>query len=203
MWLDSGEAEMFPKTKTRQEVLEKQLEHATRRTFIKGIAAASGVLMLSPWEKLLAKTSERKLHFYHTHTGEKLSTVYYADGGYLKSSLDDLNHFLRDFRTGDSHPIDPKLLDILSLIDSKSDKKSTFEVISGYRSPKTNKMLQHASSGVAKRSLHMQGKAIDIRLTGVDTAHVRKLAMALKQGGVGYYAKSDFIHLDTGRVRSW
>jgi uncharacterized protein YcbK (DUF882 family) len=194
---------MFPKLKSRHGLLEKSLKHTSRRKFVKGLAAASGVLLLSPWERLLAKTDERKLNFYHMHTGEKLSVIYYTEGGYLNGSMQEIEYFLRDFRTDETHPIDPKLLDLLSLINESSGKKSTFEVFSGYRSPKTNNMLRHSSNGVAKRSLHMQGKAVDIRLRDVRTADIKKIATTLKQGGVGHYKSSDFVHLDTGRFRIW
>jgi uncharacterized protein YcbK (DUF882 family) len=118
-------------------------------------------------------------------------------------ALEEINYYLRDFRTGDIHPIDPKLLDTLCAIRNKFGGKGRFEVISGYRSPRTNQSLRGKSSGVAKRSLHMKGKAIDVRLTGVQTNKIRQNAINMQCGGVGFYAKSDFVHLDTGRVRFW
>jgi uncharacterized protein YcbK (DUF882 family) len=112
-------------------------------------------------------------------------------------------HFLRDFRTGGIHPIDTRLLDILYRLQKATNSSGTFEVISGYRSPQTNTLLRRTGTGVAQKSLHMKGRAIDIRLSGVETKLLKDIACAMNQGGVGFYAKSDFIHVDTGRVRAW
>jgi uncharacterized protein YcbK (DUF882 family) len=117
--------------------------------------------------------------------------------------LDDLNHFLRDFRTGDAAEMDPAVFDILHEIQRRSGSAGTFEVISAYRSPATNEMLRDKSSGVAKNSQHLLGKAIDVRLTDLDTAELRDVALSLGRGGVGYYHDSDFVHVDTGSVRQW
>lgn len=145
----------------------------------------------------------RRLNFYHTHTGESLDIVYREGADYLPGALGSINRFLRDFRTGESHPIDPNLIDQLHDIQLALGNSGRFEIISGYRSPKTNNMLASKSSGVAKRSLHMQGRALDIRITDVPTANLRAAALELQRGGVGYYPKSKFIHVDTGRVRRW
>lgn len=149
------------------------------------------------------KGSPRTLSFHHTHTGKNLSVIYYDNESYLEPELQKINQFLSDFRTGDIHPIDTRLLDALYLLQQKTGVTNHYEIISAYRSPKTNANLRNKSKGVAKRSLHMQGKAIDIRLTGISTKTLRDNAIALKIGGVGYYRRSDFIHLDTGRVRYW
>ncbi len=146
---------------------------------------------------------KRELSFYHTHTGKNLAIEYYNGHTYSDSALDEINRFLCDFRTEEIHPIDKNLLDALFVLQQKSGIENDFEIISAYRSPKTNALLRKKSSGVAKRSLHMQGKAIDIRLKGYNTRRLRELAMAMKVGGVGYYRRSDFIHMDTGRVRYW
>jgi uncharacterized protein YcbK (DUF882 family) len=114
-----------------------------------------------------------------------------------------VNRALRDFRTGDIHPIAPGLLDLLSRLHEKLGSHEPFQVISGYRSPRTNATLHQHSSGVASRSLHMQGMAIDIRLEGTALSNLRGAALALKAGGVGYYPSSDFVHVDVGRVRRW
>lgn len=111
--------------------------------------------------------------------------------------------FLRDFRTGEVRPIDPGLLDIISQIQSKTNSRGTVEIISGYRSPQTNNLLRNRSSGVATHSLHLEGRAVDIRITDLPTRQLRDTAIALRTGGVGYYASSDFVHLDTGRFRTW
>lgn len=145
----------------------------------------------------------RQLSFYHTHTGERLTVTYWQDGEYLDSALAEINHFWRDFRTGDAFDMDPLLLDTLHLVYEQTGSQGHFEVISAYRSPKTNEMLRARSGGVAKKSQHLQGKAIDVRLTDVPISKLRRVAYDLKRGGVGYYEASDFVHLDTGRFRTW
>jgi uncharacterized protein YcbK (DUF882 family) len=145
----------------------------------------------------------RSLSFVHTHTGETLTCAYYQAGGYAPSQLARVDHFLRDFRTGEVHRIDPGVLDILFDLKVRTVCDEPFHVISGYRSPQTNAMLRRRSSGVAAHSLHMRGQAIDVRQPGVPTKRLQELALALRRGGVGYYPKSDFVHLDTGRVRFW
>ena len=148
-------------------------------------------------------TNERRLAFVHTHTGETLDLVYAGLKGYQADSLVKVNEFLRDFRTSDVHVIDPKLLDLLHSLARSVKTTEPFHVISGYRSPRTNQTLRAHSTGVAKYSLHMEGKAIDIRLPGVELTRVRDRARGLARGGVGYYPGSDFVHVDTGRVRAW
>jgi uncharacterized protein YcbK (DUF882 family) len=151
----------------------------------------------------LAVPGERELAFTHTHTGEQLR-VLYADGGhYVADALAAVNQLFRDFRTGDIHPIDPALLDLLHTLKSATGASAPFQIISAYRSPATNRQLQQAGSGVATRSLHMDGKAIDVRLADVPLARLRQAALASAGGGVGYYPESGFVHLDTGRVRRW
>lgn len=146
---------------------------------------------------------ERKLSFYNTHTRERLTVVYKNAEDYNPRALIKINHILRDHRTGDIHPIDPKLMDYLYDLLSAVGNHGEVHIISGYRSPKTNKKLRRNSKGVAAGSLHMQGKALDFRLPGTDTAVLRDKALAMRRGGVGYYKKSDFIQIDTGRVRRW
>jgi uncharacterized protein YcbK (DUF882 family) len=163
-------------------------------------AGASGLL---PRMAVALSHAPRRLSFHHLHTNERISVVYYADGRYVSSELAKATRFLRDFRTGDVHAIDPDLFDYLYAAQRATGSRGVFEVISGFRSPATNRMLRRASTGVARRSLHTRGKAIDVRLTDIDTAKLRDAALALRRGGVGYYRKSDFVHLDTGRVRSW
>jgi uncharacterized protein YcbK (DUF882 family) len=176
---------------------------ASRRRFLTGTAAAAGAAMLAPWNRAAAALETRRLAFAHNHTGERLRTVYYEGGEYLPDAIAEINHLLRDFRTGEVWEMDVELLDLLADLRVLTGSRAEFQVISGYRSPQTNEMLRSESSGVAKRSLHMQGRAIDVRLSGFDTAKLRKAAMSLRRGGVGYYARSDFLHVDTGRVRSW
>jgi uncharacterized protein YcbK (DUF882 family) len=148
-------------------------------------------------------SAKRVLAFYHTHTGERAEITYWRDGEYLAENLQAINRLLRDHRTGEQTEMDRALLDTLYALQLSLGEPGEFEIISAYRSPKTNEMLRHKSGGVAKRSLHMQGKAIDIRVCSCDLAKLHKTAISLKAGGVGYYPKSNFIHVDTGRVRYW
>ena len=148
-------------------------------------------------------SAERRLRFHNLHTGEKLDRVYWAEGRYLSEPLAEIDGLLRDFRTGEIKPIDRKLLDLLYLVRRTLDSDEAFEVVSAYRSPATNKMLSKHSEGVAKKSLHMRGMAVDVNLPGRDLNRIRRVAKALKLGGVGYYPKPGFVHLDTGGVRYW
>ena len=154
----------------------------------------------------LAKPSrpqERILRLHNLHTGENLKATYWAEGQYLAEEIAALNRVLRDHRSNETYRMDQRLFDMLHVLQQQVGSDGTFHVISGYRSPKTNAMLNRNSSGVAKRSLHMQGRAIDIRLPGVELKHLRQAALNMKAGGVGYYPRSDFIHIDTGRTRFW
>ena len=148
-------------------------------------------------------TDARTLSLYHTHTGLSLQVTYFANGHYNPEALQDLKVFLQDWRDARQQDIDPHLLDILWQIQQQTGNQDTFEVISAYRSPQTNEMLRTATTGVAKSSQHVIGKAIDVRLRGLDTAALRDTALKLQKGGVGYYAQSDFVHIDTGRPRQW
>ena len=145
----------------------------------------------------------RQLSFYHTHTRLSLDVVYYENGEYVDTALEKVNRFLKDFRTGDVAEMDPKLLDILYELRTELGSNETYEVISAYRSPRTNEMLRANGSGVARNSQHLLGTAIDVRLRGTKTKVLRDTALGMQRGGVGYYEKSDFVHLDTGRVRRW
>jgi uncharacterized protein YcbK (DUF882 family) len=165
--------------------------------------AAVGLALARDVDAAPAIGVDRRLAFVHTHTGESLDLIYAGPAGYNAQSLVKVNELLRDFRTSDVHVIDPKLLDLLHALARSVGTTEPFHVISGYRSPRTNLALRAHSSGVAKYSLHMEGKAIDIRLPGVRLTRVRDKALGLAQGGVGYYPSSDFVHVDTGRVRVW
>lgn len=173
---------------------------ARRRLMLTG-ASATGVLLLAPSAVYAARP--RALSFYHTHTGERLRVTFAQGGKIIPAALEEVSHFLRDFRSGDVHPIDPQLLNILHTLQQATGGRGPYEIISAYRSPHTNEMLRGNSTGVAQGSLHMQGRAMDVRLRGVATARLRKAALELQAGGVGYYQRSDFIHVDTGRVRFW
>lgn len=179
----------------------------SRRDCLKlGLLAAAGTLLPVQAMARMAELSsaERTLSFYNLHTGEQLKkAVFWVEGRYIPESLDEINYLLRDYRTGEVEPIDPNLLSLLYKLKAQLPTSTPFHVISGYRSPQTNSRLRQNGGGVAKNSLHMMGKAIDIRVPGCDLSVLRKTALALKSGGVGYYPSSDFVHVDTGRVRWW
>ncbi len=149
------------------------------------------------------RSSERTLEFINLHTDETLRCCYWANGEYDPSGLNEINHILRDHRANEVYEIDASLIDLLHILHETTDSKAPFHIISGYRSPHTNEKLRNQGNGVAKRSLHMQGKAIDIRLPDIELTHLRDAAISLNVGGVGYYAKSNFIHVDIGKPRSW
>jgi uncharacterized protein YcbK (DUF882 family) len=178
-----------------------------KRRFIK-LSLQAGLLSLLPNTVQAAlRSSEipepRNLAFYNIHTKETLETCYHDGIDYLPGSLARINYLLRDFRTGDVVPIDTKLLDSLYQIHCQIGGCGTFSVISGYRSPATNAMLRRMTRGVAKNSYHMKGKAIDIRLRGCPTHKLRDICIQTHAGGVGYYPKSNFVHVDVGPVRYW
>jgi uncharacterized protein YcbK (DUF882 family) len=175
-----------------------------RRALLRlGATAALGVVL--PARGLAAPRvapAERELAFYQTHTGERLRTVYWAEGGYVVDALASIDHLLRDHRTGEVTAIDRGLLDLLHRLSSALETREAFHVISGYRSPATNASLA-ARGGVSPRSLHVVGQAIDVRVPGRALGDLRRAALELRVGGVGYYPASDFVHVDVGRVRAW
>ena len=173
----------------------------SRRRFVTTLGASA--LALAPGWVQARSGPSRALRLDNLHTNEKLSVEYFAAGRYLPDALSAVNHLLRDFRSGDVGTIDPALLDLLHGLAATVGSRRAFHVISGYRSPATNETLRQSSSGVASGSLHLRGQAIDIRLADVPLATLRDAARLMRSGGVGYYAASDFVHLDTGRVRSW
>lgn len=178
----------------------------SRRGFLSACMGASAALILPASASAKIKginSGERTLSFYNTHTSEKLTSTYWADGLYLVDNLKEISWILRDFRTNEEYAMDTKLLDALHELQCKVECTRPFHIISGYRSLKTNSMLSGKSSGVARRSMHTRGKAIDIRIPRFDTKQLHKAALSLKAGGVGYYSKSNFVHVDTGRVRTW
>lgn len=179
----------------------------SRRRFLQiGLAATATLVLPNAFANVPPHSiaqPERKLSLLNLHTGEQLNATYWAEGQYQTSELKAITHILRDHRTGDAHRMDNVLLELLNTLQQKMDSNETFQIISGYRSPKTNAALSKKSNGVAKKSLHMQGKAIDIRLPGCKLSDLRKAAISCQTGGVGYYPKSNFIHVDTGTVRRW
>ena len=178
----------------------------TRRKFVKfsmaGLAfAASGAYKILPASA--RDTIGHEVSFTNAHTGEKFQGVYRIGSYYVPSAFRKINRVLRDHRTGDIHPIDPELIDTLARIQRDCGCSQSLEILSGYRSPKTNNMLRKSSSAVAKNSYHLKGQAADIRVPGSSTSKVRNTARALRVGGVGYYPSSGFVHVDTGDVRTW
>ena len=186
----------------------KQPAPLSRRAFLgKTLAAGAGLALLSAPDLARAAllTPKRSLSFYHTHTGEELELNYTVGRIYNPIALSRIDQFLGDFRTGEVHVIDPQLLDILWALQTRGGRPGVFSVISGYRSPQTNAYLRGRSknSGVATKSLHMEGRAIDVRFSELPTDQLRDCAIDLEAGGVGFYSKSDFVHLDTGAFRTW
>jgi len=174
----------------------------SRRRFVATFAAAAPLAVV-PRLGLAKPAAARALNFSHLHTGERLEVEYFSAGAYVPDALQAVNHLLRDFRSGDVGLIEPALLDLLHGLHERIGSRRPFQIISGYRSPATNRMLHERSSGVATRSLHMTGQAIDIRVADVPLNKLRDAARAAGRGGVGYYPGSDFVHVDTGRVRNW
>jgi uncharacterized protein YcbK (DUF882 family) len=178
-------------------------QHGRRRLLGWSFAAGWGLLVPGMKVATAAAATARRLGFYNLHTGESLSSVYWEDGRYLADSLAEIDYVLRDFRTGEVHRIDPALLELVHRLGVVMGSAQPFHVISGYRSPETNAMLARKSGGVAKNSYHVKGMAIDLRLPGRRLEDLRAAALTLAGGGVGYYPRSDFVHMDTGPVRAW
>lgn len=177
----------------------------SRRAFLTRVGIAAAGALLLPSTDAFAKTisRERRLTLYNTNTDEELSIVCCPQQHYDRKLLHRFNQFLRDHRTDQAHPMDPALIDLLYAVSVLTRSSGEYQIISGYRAPETNQMLRKLSHGVAEHSLHMEGKAIDLRMADISTRIIQKAALALQQGGVGYYRASDFVHMDTGAVRSW
>lgn len=177
------------------------MKNPSRRRFLAVTCATAAAVSAGP---TFAKVgSSRTLKMRNLHTGEKLEAAYWANGDYSSGGLKQFNKLLRDHRANEVTRMDPKLLDIVYKLKKKFNYKGTIEIISGYRSAKTNAKLRAAGRGVAKRSYHTRGMALDIRMPGVSLSKLRQAALSLKAGGVGYYPKSNFVHVDTGPVRRW
>ena len=178
----------------------------SRRHFLKAgvLTGAASLTPLSAWAGMLRDPApQRALVIYNAHTDEQLKAVYCENGEYIPEAITAISRILRDHRSNEVYPMNPLLLDLLHGITSRIEARQPLHVISGYRSPRTNAQLAAHSRGVAKHSLHMQGMAVDIRMPGHSLAQLRKVAVALQGGGVGYYPASDFVHVDVGRVRYW
>jgi len=198
----------------------------SRRSFIKFGAAATALLMtprlvsagmspdspprepavvepdLTP-DTTLDAYPEKTLSFYNTRTGEAWNRVYCCEGDYVPEALDEINYLFRDHRTNEVKVIDPRLLDLLYSLNEKLESRGPFQVVSAYRSPKTNAILRRRSRRIARNSLHMEGMAVDIRLPDRNMRQLAKAAISLQSGGVGYYPRRQFVHVDTGKVRRW
>jgi uncharacterized protein YcbK (DUF882 family) len=178
----------------------------SRRNFIK-LLVCSGILSYSSKFALAAidgiALKERSLSLFNPHTKEGFEGIYWCDGDYVSNALNNINHIMRDIRTNDVKPIDTHLLDLIFSISIKLKPEAPFRVISGYRSQKTNTLLRKRGNGAAKKSYHIKGQAVDIRLPGYRTSVLRRSAYELKKGGVGYYPKRRFVHIDVGPVRYW
>lgn len=174
----------------------------SRRRFVQTLAFAAPVVAV-PGLSFAKSAEPRRLRLYHTHTAEKLDVVYHEGGAYLPDAMDELNRLLRDHRSDELIDMDQDLLDLMYAAQQRLGSSGAYEIISAYRSPATNEMLRRRGVGVAKRSMHLQGKAIDVRLTDARTRDLRQVGIELARGGVGYYERSNFVHFDTGRVRRW
>jgi uncharacterized protein YcbK (DUF882 family) len=178
--------------------------YLTRRHLLKGALSAAPALYLARYAgHVEAAADTRRLSLLNTHTGETLEIAYFAEGAYVTQALQQLNRLLRDHRTGEVGAIDPALFDVLHQAAHSCRAEPRFEVISGFRSASSNEALRTQGGGVARQSLHLTGMAIDVRLNGIECNRLRDVGLKLARGGVGFYPKSDFVHLDTGRVRSW
>lgn len=184
----------------------------SRRSFLgaglwAGALGAAALLTPLPVEAARVSMPEAgrfQIALRNQHTGESFSGAYRVGNKYMPEAFKQLNVVLRDFRMNEVYPIDPRLIDILYMVRAKTGRgNATYEILSGYRSPKTNAMLRRVSGGVARNSMHLTGQAIDFRLDGVNTRRLNETAKGLEAGGVGYYPRSNFVHVDTGRVRHW
>jgi len=194
----------------------------SRRSFMKFGAAAAALMMtprlvsanISPDSPPVAPTDaapdsipdsapERTLSFYNTRTGEEWNRVYWCQGDYVPEALEEINYLLRDHRTNEVKEIDPRLLDLLYDLNEKLNSRGPFQVVSGYRSPETNALLRRRSRRIARHSLHIEGMAVDIRLPDRNMRQLAKAALSMQSGGVGYYPRRQFVHVDTGKVRRW
>lgn len=177
------------------------MKNPSRRQFL--VAAAATAVAATTAPAFAKASADRALSMRNLHTGEFLSTAFWAGGDYLSSGLKQFNKLLRDHRADEITRMDPRLFDLVYRLKEKVSHSGEIEIISGYRSAKTNALLRARSRGVARRSYHTRGMAMDLRMPGVSLANLRKAAIELRLGGVGYYPKSDFVHVDVGPIRRW
>lgn len=207
---DLIEANLVEANQVEKSLIEKnndaaEIYQSDRRGFLKSGLFVSAALGF--WTPSLANAAKpgtgREMRLVNIHTGEKFRGEYWYNGKYLPDAFGEIKALMRDHRSNEKFPIDPRLMDILYVLRHRLDSANPFEVFSGYRSPTTNAKLRRLTNGVARNSLHMTGQAMDLNLPGMSLSNVRKAAIKLNSGGVGYYPSSDFVHVDTGRVRHW
>ena len=198
---------MHDPLKTTRDLLSSAIP--TRRQFLK-VGLAASALLMAPWNawaklgRTLIELPERTVSLYNVNTGELLEKfVYWQDGNYIKEALDEISYLLRDHRTNEAMEFDPLVIDQAFSLSQILATSKPFEIISAYRSEITNKTLRHRSRKVAKHSLHIEGRAIDLRLPGVPIKQLRAAALSLQEGGVGYYPRRGFVHIDSGPIRHW
>lgn len=192
-------------TENQSQIIKADRLQLSRRDVI-NMGTVGLVTSVAPLLAGQAKAAAPKMwqvSFRQAHTGESFSGVYRVGDQYLPDVFERLNYMMRDFRTGEAFPMDPRVIDILSMVQAGTGKSTPLEILSAYRTPKTNAMLRRISEGVARNSYHMYGQAVDIRMPGYNTKKLGAVARSLRQGGVGYYPKSHFVHVDTGELRSW
>ena len=171
----------------------RRLLGATVATAVVGLVAPVPAVSFAP----------RSVALYNIHTGEWLRTVYWADGHYIREAVRDINWILRDHQSDEIRPMDAGVLDLLGMLRDRLETHDPFLVVCGYRSPTTNMRLYLQHEGVAKRSYHIKGMAVDLRSERRDLSQIRDAALSLRCGGVGYYPRSDFVHVDCGPIRRW
>lgn len=190
----------------KQSLFDRINRSMNRRSFL-ALGAVTAISTLLPSYAFTSteelNTPERSLYFYNIHTDERLKTVYWQDGEYMPEALEEINFLMRDYRNDEIKEIDTKLLDLLYDINKKMKTRQPFHITSGYRSPETNAMLHKKSKKVGVNSLHIYGMAVDIKMPGRSIESLRNVATNLKVGGVGYYPRSNFVHVDIGKVRYW
>jgi len=191
--------------KSNLATVEDRLKSPKRRVFTTGLTLGLGALAIGQTAPVAAALSlpARRIRLVNAHTWEKLDVVYWEDGAYVSEALAAINHLMRDHRANKVKPIDENLIDQLYILVSSLGTEERIHILSGYRTPETNAALRARSSGVAKYSMHMEAKAVDINIPGIHPKRIQQNALAMESGGVGYYARSGFVHLDTGKVRNW
>jgi len=184
--------------------MKKTFDHSRRRFVAVGLTALACTVATPALAAIPRFKGLRSLAFHNLHTDEKLRVDYWRDGKYDRAGLARINHILRDHYSGDEHPMDIRLMDLLHDLQGRLDNRgNTIEIISGYRSPKTNMHLARLSGGVARNSYHLRGMAIDLRMPGTPLSQIHHTALGMERGGVGYYPDSQFVHVDVGPIRTW